>query len=270
MTHPAFERWRDLATSAPELSVVVPVQDEAHRIVPLLRALAVVVARHGYAWELIVADEGSSDGTAETLRALPWANLRVVSVAASGRGAAIRAGVLEACGDRVLWVDAQDATPAGALFKLMLEIDAGHDVAVGSSGHEPPTDRREGWRYALAGRLRSAAGRLVGVRAGDGPGGVVLMRRRAARVLARGLRTDGDGFELELRLLARESGLRVAEVRVHGAARPFRGAGALRGAVQLLRDAARVRLRSRRPADRGARPDGPSGASATPIPPTLE
>lgn len=270
MTHPAFERWRDRAAAAPELSVIVPVRDEAERIVPLLRALALVISRHGFSWELVVADDGSHDDTVARLEALPWINLRVVTQRAAGRGGAIRRGVLTARGDRVFWLDADDATPAGALLSLMLELDVGHDLAIGSTRHEVPQEGLARWRCRLARALRRAAGGLLGVRSGDGPGGAVLMRRRAARELVERLRSDGDGFELELRLAAVRLGLRTAELTVRGAGRPCDEAGALRRAVGLFGDAVRLRHRDRggaygRERARGRRPGtNPGGVARHP------
>src|SRR5207248_10007676 len=76
------------------------------------------------------ADDGSRDRTAEVARA---AGVQVLALSPNrGKGAAVRAGMLAAAGARVLFCDADLATPIEELDKLAAELERGADVAIGS------------------------------------------------------------------------------------------------------------------------------------------
>ena len=91
MTYEAFERWSAQTTSTtPDLSVVIPAYNESRRIVPTIASIAAHLSGSDLTWELIVADDGSSDGMGELLAGLGLANLRIVGSGHNeGKGAAV-------------------------------------------------------------------------------------------------------------------------------------------------------------------------------------
>ena len=94
---------------APALTVVVPARDEEENVGPLVHEVATVLRERGVAFELVIVDDGSRDRTAENLAALaasrPW--LRPLALGtASGKSAALRAGILAARADVVATMDA--------------------------------------------------------------------------------------------------------------------------------------------------------------------
>ena len=91
-------------------------------------------------WELIVADDGSTDTTVELLEDLDLVNLHVLRAKANGgKGSAVRRGVLAARGDVILFADADQSTPIEQFADLLAEITAGNDVAIGSRAAEGAT-----------------------------------------------------------------------------------------------------------------------------------
>jgi glycosyltransferase involved in cell wall biosynthesis len=101
----------------PSLSVVIPVYNEAAYLPETLRALMAAVDESGVDAEVIVVDDGSTDGTADAARASANGSLdmRVVSQPNRGRFEARRAGLAEARGDYVFFLDSRTRLAPGAL-----------------------------------------------------------------------------------------------------------------------------------------------------------
>ena len=93
----------------PGLSLVVPLRDEADNVVALVEELAAVLTPHGLHYELILVDDGSTDGTWDHLRRLHAADpARVVALRFTrnfGQTAAFAAGFAEARGPFIVTMD---------------------------------------------------------------------------------------------------------------------------------------------------------------------
>jgi dolichyl-phosphate beta-glucosyltransferase len=206
------------------LSVVIPAYNEADRLPPTLaRILAhLVAARRWQPAEVVVVDDGSSDGTAAAARAVappPEVELRVLRLDRNrGKGAAVRTGMAASRGDRVLLSDADLSAPIEELDSLAAAVDD-HTVAVGSRA----VDRRlitvrQPWYRDGMGRCFNLVVRGLGLaRERDTQCGFKLLPGPLARALARAQRLDGFAFDVELLLLARRWGYRVCEVGVRWA-----------------------------------------------------
>ncbi len=107
---PAFHATRDsVAPGRPELSIVVPVHNEADNLPLLVERLNAVLANEVASWELVCVDDGSRDGTLSVLRLLNAQDPRIVAVSFSrnfGKEIAIAAGLDHARGDVVVIMDA--------------------------------------------------------------------------------------------------------------------------------------------------------------------
>jgi glycosyltransferase involved in cell wall biosynthesis len=97
----------DVAPTVRKLSIVVPVYNERNTLVEILRRMRMVELPDGVEREIVVVDDGSSDGTRDVLKQLSDSTVRVVLHAENrGKGAAVRTGVENATGDYVLIQDA--------------------------------------------------------------------------------------------------------------------------------------------------------------------
>ncbi|MGW6602920.1 dolichyl-phosphate beta-glucosyltransferase [Streptomyces sp. NPDC055036] len=214
---------------AVDLSVVIPAYNEEGRLRPTLDAirahLNAAPDRWG-TWELIVVDDGSTDGTAAVAveAAADEPRLRVLTGGGNhGKGHALRQGVLASNGRRVLLTDADLATPIDELDRLDKQLTAdGGAAAIGSRAH--PDAWIEVRQLALRewlGRLGNQLIRLVAVDGiADTQCGFKLFDGARARAAFADSRLDGWGIDVEILRFFRQSGWPVTEVPVRWAHQP--------------------------------------------------
>lgn len=116
-----------------DVSVVIPVYDEAESLLELHRALGAALA--GRAYELVFVDDGSSDASLAELERLAQADpahTRVVALRRNfGQTAAIAAGIDHSSGEVVVLIDADLQNDPADIPRLLAKIDEGYDVASG-------------------------------------------------------------------------------------------------------------------------------------------
>jgi len=219
------------------LTLVLPAFNEAERIGPALDELFGYLARRGATTrdgapgaaelpasiEVIVVDDGSSDDTAAIVEARPevagkivGVTLRVLTVSHGGKGAAVRAGMLAATGELVVFTDADMATPPDQI-PLLVEALADHDVALGSRIQPDGSDMRAtqpGYRRLLGKGFHLLASLWVVGPVQDTQCGFKGFRREAAQDLFSRQRVTSIVFDVELIYLARRRGYRLAIVPV--------------------------------------------------------
>jgi len=223
---------------APSVTIVLPAYNEAERLGPALDELFGYLGRQGPAreggrsaaelgpWDVLVVDDGSADGTAAIVAARPEASpgpdgappvLRVLRRPHAGKGAAVRAGVLAAAGDLVVFTDADMATPPDQLPLLTARL-SDHEVALGSRVQPDGSDRRASQpihRRLLGKVFRAAAGAWVTGSVPDTQCGFKGFRREVAQDLFARQQVTSIVFDAEIIHLARRRGYRIAIVPVH-------------------------------------------------------
>jgi dolichyl-phosphate beta-glucosyltransferase len=215
---------------AASLTVVLPAWNEAERIGGALDELFGYLHRHGVAAregglgpdalpqdvEVLVVDDGSTDGTADLVRARSDHGLAVMTVPHGGKGAAVRAGMLAAGGDLVVFADADMATPP-EMLPLLLAALRDHDVALGSRVQPDGTDLRRTqplYRRLLGRAFRRLASIWVVGPVEDTQCGFKGFTRAAAQDLFARQRITSIVFDVELIYMARRRGYRIATVPV--------------------------------------------------------
>jgi glycosyltransferase involved in cell wall biosynthesis len=230
-------------------SLVIPAYNEASRLpASLARARAYLDAK-GAPYEVLVVDDGSTDATADQVKALAaeWPALRLVRGPHRGKGAAVREGLLAAQGEWVAIADADLSMPVEE-FDRFTEGAAGPcDIFIGS--REAPGARRFGepaYRHAM-GRGFNALVRLLllpGIQ--DTQCGFKRLRRAVALDLCRRQTIAGWGFDVELLYIARRRGYTMREVGIDWYYMPDSRVSPLRDTLTMLRDVLQIGWNARR------------------------
>lgn len=192
-----------------EVSVVLPCLNEAETLATCIRKAQASLARCGVTGEVLVADNGSTDGSQGIARSL---GARVVDVPVRGYGAALHAGIDAALGEYVIMADADDSYDLATLEPFIGKLREGNDVVLGNRfrggiqpGAMPPLHRYFG------NPLLTALGKLFfSSPSGDFYCGMRGFRRDAA--LRMDLRTTGMEFACEMVVKSTLMKMRIAEV----------------------------------------------------------
>lgn len=122
-----------------DVSIVLPVYNESGHLADEIKRISAAMDGSGLTYEIVVVDDGSTDGTADELRALE--GIRVVRFDQNrGSGAARKAGTVLAEGDIVVWSDADMSYPNDTIPDLVAQLD-GWDMVVGARRSEQGTHK---------------------------------------------------------------------------------------------------------------------------------
>jgi dolichyl-phosphate beta-glucosyltransferase len=231
------------------ISIVVPAYNEELRLPSTLDALAAYLdAREWKFAEIVVVDDGSTDGTAALVErrcaARPLIRL-LRNPGNRGKGYAVRHGMLEAKGDWILFSDADLSTPIGELDKLHAAAQArGAQAAIGSRALDRSlVERHQPGLRETAGKFFNLVMRLTtGLPFRDTQCGFKLFQAPAAREIFRRQQLDGFGFDVEALFIARKLGIPAIEVPVRWSDVEGTKVSTLRG-LDAFVDLARIRLR---------------------------
>ncbi|MGB6183331.1 MAG: dolichyl-phosphate beta-glucosyltransferase [Rhodococcus sp. (in: high G+C Gram-positive bacteria)] len=240
----AYRAWvTEPLTDNPEVSVVIPAYNEEWRILPTIGAIATHMSAREQPWELIVADDGSTDTTVSLVEDLRFANLTLlVAPQNAGKGNAVRRGMLAARGKVVLFADADQSTPIEQFDRLAALIDEGFDVVVGSrAAAGAAVSGKSLARRVLSKGLNIVVSRGFGVTVSDTQCGFKLFTADAAKTLFTMQIVEGFSFDLEVLYLAHKLGYRAAEVPVEWIDAPGSTVEAAKVSMQFLRDLMRIR-----------------------------
>jgi len=230
------------------ISIVIPAYNERERLPATLEAVLAFLARTGWrSVEVVVVDDGSTDGTAGFVEEFSSTHPEVRLLrnpGNRGKGYSVRHGMLAAGGDWVLFTDADLSAPIEELDKL-LAAAMRHQAAVafGSRG----LDRsmigvRQSAAREYAGRFFNLIMRLLtGLPYWDTQCGFKLFRADAARAVFSRQRIPGFGFDVEALFLSRRFGFAALEVPVRWNHSEGTKVRVLRDGLNMFGDLVRIR-----------------------------
>ncbi len=194
-----------------ELSIVLPCLNEVRTLPKCLHKAFDFLSKNSIAGEVIVADNGSDDGSPQLAKAM---GAKVVHVDERGYGAALAGGIAAASGRYIIMADADDSYDLSALMPIFAKLSAGYEMVVGNrfqggiqKGAMPFLNRY------LGNPVLSFLGRLFfRIPINDFHCGVRGFTREAIQKLD--LRTTGMEYASEMIVRAAMHNLRMAEVPV--------------------------------------------------------
>ena len=229
------------------LSVVIPAYNEEGRLPETLDTVRAYLATKSYPWEIVVADDGSDDGTAAIVARAGQEDgrVRLLSLPHRGKGWAVKNGMLAAQGEYRFLCDADLSMPIDLLDRLLPGGAPSLDIVIGSreaAGARRIGEPRRRW---LMGRVFNAMTRALATPGiADTQCGFKVSRAAAAETLF-GLQTlDGFAFDAEILFLARRRGFSVAEVGIDWHYRSESKVRPIRDGWRTLRDLVIIRCRS--------------------------
>ncbi len=203
------------------LSVVIPAYNEARRLPRTLDAVRAYLSSRTYAAEVLVVDDGSTDGTGNVARSkdsdrVPVRLLRHPDGRNHGKGASVRRGMLAASGRFRLFMDADNSTTVDHVEKFWQFFDAGYDIVIGSrdvAGAVVSVHQR--WYKEAAGNLGNVIVRRLAVPGMyDTQAGFKLFKAHVVEDIFPRLVIDRWGFDIEILAVARHRGYRTKEAPI--------------------------------------------------------
>jgi dolichyl-phosphate beta-glucosyltransferase len=250
-------------TTQPFLSLVIPTYNEEKRLTETLQTVTSYLAKQEYLSEVIVVDDGSTDGTRKLARSFIAQHneqrgpagptpIRLVENDHRGKGYTVRTGMLSGEGKYILFTDADLATPITEVGKMIGALEAGKDIAIGSREGIGAVRINEPFHRHLMGRIFNLLVRLLsGLAYQDTQCGFKGFRREVAQDLFSRVQLYGadaqrikggavTGFDVEVLYLALHSGYSIEEIPVRWQYGAESKVNPLLDSARMFRDVIRI------------------------------
>ncbi|OGY60741.1 MAG: hypothetical protein A3F99_01880 [Candidatus Colwellbacteria bacterium RIFCSPLOWO2_12_FULL_43_11] len=203
----------------PYLSVIIPAYNEVKRLPITLMDIDKHLSKAKYSYEILVVNDGSTDGTAEVVNRFSTIvkNLRLVDNKENkGKGGVVKQGMLEALGEYRLFTDADNSTSVDHFNKMIPYFKEGYEVVIGSRDIEgSELHPSQAWYKRLLGNMGNLyiqALLLPGI--WDTQCGFKCFSEEAANKIFSLQRVTGWGFDVEILSLAKHLGYRIKEIPI--------------------------------------------------------
>ena len=228
------------------LSIIIPALNEELRLQKTLPVLKSYLGQKNYTWEVILVDDGSTDGASRILETVfTDQEARVIRNPVNrGKGYSVRRGVKEARGEIILLSDADFSTPIYEFEKLYSCLEEGYDITIGSRSlpHSKVT-RRQAWHRENMGRTFNLMVRwfvLEGII--DTQCGFKCFSRKLALPIFEKMTVDHFAFDVEFLFIAAKRGLRIKELPVEWENSPQSRVGIILDPIRMALDLIRIRI----------------------------
>ncbi|MBX7232814.1 MAG: glycosyltransferase family 2 protein [Caldilineales bacterium] len=236
-------------TSAPDpirplLSLLIPAYNEEKRLPASLDKILAWRETVPYDVEIVIIENGSSDATTAVAEAYAAShpNLRLLH-SPKGKGAAVRAGMLNGRGDYLFICDSDLSMPIEEVEKFLPPRLTGFDVAIGSREAPGAVRYNEPTYRHIMGRVFNLIVRVLAIPGfQDTQCGFKMFRRETALNVFSRQRVTGWTFDVEALYLAIADGARVVEVPIHWYFNPDSRVEAVRDTWNMFWDVLRIRI----------------------------
>jgi glycosyltransferase involved in cell wall biosynthesis len=227
-----------------DVEIVVPVYNEEHTLAASIRRLHRFLSDDfPLSWQIVIADNASSDRTLELARRLATEldDVEVLHLRQKGRGRALRAAWLASPARVVCYMDVDLSTDLRALLPLVAPLVSGHsDLAIGTRLARSARVTRGTKREFISRSYNLLLRTFLRAHFSDAQCGFKAMRTDVAKRLVRAVVDEGWFFDTELLVLAQREGLRIHEVPVDWVDDPDSRVDIVQTAMGDLRGVARL------------------------------
>lgn len=240
----------------PYLSVIIPSYNEQQNFKRgVLDDVVEYLKKQNYEWEVILTDDGSSDGTSQILDEFAQQHLgvRVLHNAHAGKGPTVQSGMLAATGEWCLFTDFDQSTPLSEIEKLLPFIQQGFQVIIGSREISGAKRDKEPWYRHLMGRGFNLLVQILAIPGvEDTQCGFKLFSHAAAQRLFGKLviygrhqeRSDAftGAFDVEALFLANKFGFKTKEIPIFWKHHQTNRVSPVKDSIRMLIDIIKIRL----------------------------
>lgn len=254
------------------ISVIIPAYNEEFRLPVALQATIDFFRAKGEVYDILVVDDGSTDGTPNVVEQIRKANPdvcleRVDYGRNRGKGYAVRTGMLAAKGRLRLFCDADLATPIEE-YDVVLDGMKAESAQVGIGSRPLKNSHllvREPWYREMLGRLFNHIVQTLAVRGiQDTQCGFKIFTAEAAESIFSQCQIDGFAFDTEALYLAQQLGFIIAEVPIRWAHKDGSKISMFRDGIGMLRELSTVRR-----IHRSIQPRKTASGTSTMVPPNV-
>jgi glycosyltransferase involved in cell wall biosynthesis len=210
--------WRSKPQSRIGIDVVIPVLNEAHVLERSIITVHDFLSRCvPYRWRIVIAENGSTDGTAEVAKRLceRFERVELLVIGKRGRGRALRAAWMRGDADILCYTDVDLSTELEAFPRLFAALIEGqYDLAVGSRLARGARTTRSVKRDLISRAYNLILRLALDVRFSDAQTGFKAITREVARDVMPLVEDDGWFLDTELLVLSEKMGYRIADIPV--------------------------------------------------------
>lgn len=230
----------------PKYSIVIPAYNESARIPATLESVIGCIRERHWPAEVVVVNDGSTDSTAKIVRDFteraPEVRL-LENPGNHGKGYSVRAGILQAQGEIVMFTDSDLSAPMEEAERLFAAIANGADIAIGSrwleSGRQ--TARQPLYRQLFGRCFNLVCRAVMNLPFADTQCGFKAFTRNAAQTVFQLQTIERWGFDPEILFIALKRGFKIVEVPVSWAHDERSRMSYLKDGMQMLKELAIVR-----------------------------
>jgi glycosyltransferase involved in cell wall biosynthesis len=201
------------------VTIVIPVLNEAHVLETSVEKVCTFLRKTSfpYCWELLIADNGSVDGTQDVARMLAakYEDVRFVHLLQRGRGRALRHAWFHSGADVVCYMDVDLSTDLSHLLELVNAVaKEDYDLATGSRLLRASRTKRSFKREFISRAYNIFIKLMLATRFSDAQCGFKSLTRKAVEQIVPQIEDQSWFFDTELLVLAEKQGLRIKDIPV--------------------------------------------------------
>ena len=234
---------------APYLSLVIPAHNEETRLPETLRQVFEFAGKQDYSMEVLVVENGSNDKTFQIARGFAdqFPHLKLLQIPQSGKGRAVRQGMLAAQGDYRFMCDVDFSMPVSEINRFLPPVLQGYDVAIASREAQGAVRIGEPYYRHFVGRIYNGLIRLLALPGlQDTQCGFKCFRGLVAEDLFCRQTRSGWSFDVEILFIARLLGYKVVEIPISWYFNPQSKISVVRDSFKMGIDILTIRLNALR------------------------